>query len=81
MTIQPLKWSVTSKGVLNGKVGPLTLFTVFFHTGENRYFVSAKVPGFSKSIPVGSEEEGVTVAIRMHRRYVRFLVGLEPSFK
>jgi hypothetical protein len=50
-------------GVINCKIGAITLFVVAYHAGDG-YFVHSKLPGL-KSVRVGCDEEGVTVAIKM----------------
>ena len=71
---RPLAWSRMQSRVLNGKVGRLTLFTVAYHTGENRFFVSPKLPGLKPS-PVGSETQGMRVAEETYHRYLNYLLG------
>ena len=73
--MQPLSWTPDKTGNLNGKVGPYTLFTVAFHTGERAFFVFPKLPGL-KSVRVGSPEEGRRVAAGLWRRYFKLLAGL-----
>lgn len=55
--MQQLSWSQDKTGTLNGKVWPLTLFTVAYYPGRG-HFVAPKLPGLNKTIPVGSEEDG-----------------------
>jgi hypothetical protein len=69
-----LVWSRMQSGVLNGKVGPYHLFSVAFHTGENRYFVAPKLKG-QKTVPVGSEAEGVRLAERLYQDFLKVLAG------
>ena len=70
-----LTWSPDKTGNWNGKVGPYTLFTVAFHTGERAFSVFPKLPGL-KSVRVGSPEEGRRVAAGLWRRYFALLAGL-----
>jgi hypothetical protein len=71
-----LKWSQNKTGTLNGKVGHVTLFTVVYYL-ERGYFVSPKLPGLNKTIPVKSEEEGKMKAESLYQRYIDFLKGAE----
>ncbi len=74
----PLKWSRMESGNLNGKVGPVTLFTVNWHTGVRRWFVASKLPGLNRPIPATAESHGMMVAEECWRQYQKFLAGAIP---
>jgi hypothetical protein len=74
--MRQLKWSQNQAGTLNGKVGHVTLFTVA-HYPERGHFVTSKLPGLNKTIPVSSKEEGKTKAETLYQRYFDFLNGAE----
>jgi hypothetical protein len=74
--MRQLKWSRNEAGTLNGKVGHVTLFTVANYP-ERGHFVSPKLPGLNKTIPVSSTEEGKMKAEEMYKRYFDFLNGAE----
>ena len=74
--MRQLKWSQSSSGTLNGKVGHVTLFTVAFYP-ERGYFVTPKLPGLNKTIPVNSEEAGKRNAEALYQRFFDFLKGAE----
>lgn len=71
-----LKWSQNKAGTLNGKVGHVTLFTVAYYP-ERGYFVTPKLPGLSKTIPVNSEEAGKRQAEKLYEGFFDFLKGAE----
>jgi hypothetical protein len=73
--MRELSWSMNKTGTLNGKVGPLTLFTVAYYPGRG-HFVAPKLPGLNKTIPVRSEEEGRKRAEGLFQRYLDFLMGV-----
>lgn len=64
-----LQWSQNQVGNYNGKVGVLTLFVVAYHTGENRWMLLPKLPGF-KSVPVGSILEGQRRAAALYQSFM-----------
>ena len=74
--MRQLKWSRNQAGALYGKVGHVTLFTVA-HYPERGHFVSSKLPGLNKTIPVKSDEEGKMKAEALYQRYFDFLDGSE----
>ncbi len=74
--MRQLKWSRNKAGTLNGKVGHVTLFTIAYYP-ERGYFISPKLPGLNKTIPVISEESGKREAEKLYQRYFDFLKGDE----
>jgi hypothetical protein len=74
--MRQLTWSQNKAGTLNGKVGHVTLFTVAYYP-ERGYFVSPKLPGLNKTIPVNSKEAGKSKAEALYQRYFDFLKGAE----
>jgi hypothetical protein len=74
--MRQLKWSRNKAGTLNGKVGHVTLFTVAYYP-ERGYFISPKLPGLNKTIPVNSEEVGKRKAEALYQRYFEFLKGAD----
>jgi hypothetical protein len=74
--MRQLKWSQNQAGILNGKVGHVTLFTIA-HYPERGHFVAPKLPGLNKTIPVSSREEGKIKAEAVYQRYIDFLMGAE----
>jgi hypothetical protein len=72
--MRQLKWSQSSSGTINGKVGHVTLFTVACYP-ERGYFVTPKLPGLNKTIPVNSAEAGRRMAEVLYQRYFDFLRG------
>jgi hypothetical protein len=73
MTFKKLALSRMKSGVINCKIAAITLFVVAYHAGEG-YFVHPKLPGL-KSVRVGCDEEGVTVAIKMYQQFVKELLA------
>ncbi len=73
--MRQLSWSPNKAGALNGKVGPLTLFTIAYYP-ERGHFVAPKLPGLNKTIPVSSKEEGKRRAEALYQRYFDFLLGV-----
>lgn len=71
-----LKWSKNEAGSLNGKVRHITLFCIAYYP-ERGHFLSPKLPGLNKTIPVNSEEAGQRKAEALYRRYFDFLGGAE----
>jgi hypothetical protein len=74
--MRQLQWSQDKTGTINGKVGPITLFTIAYYQ-ERGYFISPKLPGLNKTIPVTSEETGKRKAETLYQRYFNFLKGAE----
>ena len=74
--MRQLKWSQNTSGTLNGKVGNVTLFTVAYYP-DRGYFVSPKLPGLNKTIPVNSEEAGKRQAEALYQQFFDFLKGAE----
>jgi hypothetical protein len=72
--MRKLKWSQNTAGTLNGKIGHITLFTVAYYP-ERGYFVTPKLPGLNKTIPVNSEEAGKKKAESLFQRYIAYLMG------
>ena len=74
--MRQLKWSQDKAGTLNGKVGHVTFFTVAYYP-ERGYFLSPKLPGLNKTIPVNSKEAGKSKAEILYQYYYNFLKGSE----
>ena len=74
--MRQLKWSQNQAGSLNGKIGHVTLFVIAYYP-ERGYFLAPKLPGFNKTIPVNSEEDGKRKAEVLYQRYFDFLRGAE----
>ncbi len=73
--MRQLSWSPNKAGILNGKVGHLTLFTIAYYP-ERGHFVAPKLPGLIKTIPVSTKEEGKRRAEALYQRYFDFLMGV-----
>lgn len=61
-------------GLLNGKVGQLTICTVGLHTQTGKYVASAKVPG-EKPIHCATEEAAKWQAEWMYKNFMNKLLG------
>ncbi len=72
--MRQLEWSRSQPGSLNGKIGHVTLFVIAYYP-ERGYFISPKLPGLNKTIPVNSEEAGKRKAEILYKRYLDFLKG------
>lgn len=75
-----LVWSQTKSGVWNGKVRALTLFTVAWHTSENRFFVASKLPG-GGTYTVKDEAEGKRVSEKLWIKFVYYLEGKVDTWR
>jgi hypothetical protein len=72
--MRQLQWSQNKAGTFNGKVGHITLFSVAYYA-ERGYFVTPKLPGLNKVIPVNSFEAGKRKAEAIYKQYFNFLKG------
>ncbi len=77
LVMRQLKWSSDKKQNHNGKIGPVTMFTVAYHTGEQCYKLVPKLPGLNRAIKVDSIEEGKKLAETLYKKYLDFLLGAE----
>lgn len=75
--MRQLKWSPDQRQNHNGKIGPVTMFTVAYHTGEQCHLLVSKLPGLNRAIKVGSLKEGKELAETRYKKYVDFLLGAE----
>jgi hypothetical protein len=73
MEFKPLTWSQDGHGAWNGKVGPVTMFCVAYYAARG-WFVAPKLPGLNKTVAVGSQEEGQTLAEKLYRQWLMGLV-------
>lgn len=70
--MRPLAWSRNGQGNWNGKVGPLTLFVVAWHTGRRQWLVISKLPG-GKTKAVGGVAEGQALAGELWERFLELV--------
>ena len=75
--MKQLKWSTDQIKNHNGKIGPLTMFTVSYNNKEQCHILVPKLPGLHRAIKVGSIEEGEKLAEMLYKKYVEYLLGPE----
>ena len=75
--MRQLKWSTDQRQNHNGKIGPVTMFTVSYNTGEQCHLLMPKLPALNRAIKVWSIKEGKKLAEMLYKKYVDFLLGAE----